>query len=448
MATPFDSIGGLLGIDPEQLKQLMAALGPQEEDRKSANMQALTQLGLGLLGTRKGYEWEQLGNAGQSALMARQQAMQGAQAGRMDQVKMAEQLGKLKAGQDAAKKAAEQQQQLAAIFGGSPAQTPGPGQPASAPTNQVDKYRQAAAFYAAQGNVEGAAKLSAIADKMEEEYSTAPQTVRGEDGKLKLVQFGKRGNSKVAEGMTPAEKLHFADAGGVAGVGMDPYTGAPVSAGVPKTVTPDALLSSETQRRGQNMTDARAREGNAIARDGTIAGKVGEFRKEFNSLPQVKAYGEVQPVLQSAREAVGTDTPSADLNLIYAAAKIMDPTSVVRESETAMVIKAGSPAERLMGQWNYIIGGGRLSAKSRAELMAQIESRGRGYESGYKAARKAYEGIAAKNGIPTDQVFIEPFAGSAAAPAPPAAGPTPGAVVGGYRFKGGDPNKRENWVKV
>lgn len=425
MATPFDGIGGLLGIDPAQLQQLMAQFAPSEDDRKAANMQALAQLGFGLLGTRKGYEWDQVGNAAQNALQARQGALQGAQQGKAELFKTAQGLAKYKGEQDAARKAAEQQQQLAAIFGGSPAQNMGPGEAPAAPTNQVAKYRQAAAFYAAQGNVEGAAKLSAIADKMEDEYSQTPQTVRGPDGKLQLVQFSKRGTSKVAEGMTPAEKLHFADAGGVAGVGMDPYTGAPVSAGVPKTVTPDALLSSETQRRGQNMTDARAREGNAIARDGTIAGKVGEFRKEFNALPQVKAYGEVQPVLQSAREAVSVDTPAADLNLIYAAAKIMDPTSVVRESETAMVIKAGSPAERLMGQWNYIIGGGRLNAKARAELMAQIESRGRGYESGYKAARKAYEGIAAKNGIPADQVFIEPFAGSPVAPPMQQGGLTP-----------------------
>jgi hypothetical protein len=37
-------------------------------------------------------------------------------------------------------------------------------------------------------------------------------------------------------------------------------------------------------------------------------------------------------------------------------------------------------------------------------------------------------------------------AGAAAAPAP--TGPTPGEVIGGYRFKGGDPANRANWAKA
>jgi hypothetical protein len=178
------------------------------------------------------------------------------------------------------------------------------------------------------------------------------------------------------------------------------------------TESPGDLLT----RRGQNMTDARARESNAITQGNSGLTRATELRKEFNSLPQVKAFGEVQPVLQSTREAMKEDTAAADLNLVYGAAKIFDPTSVVRESETKMVVGAGSPAQRFMGQFNYIAGGGRLTPDARKALMQQIESRGRGYESGYKAARKAYEPIATKQGISAEDVFVEPFIRTAEQP--------------------------------
>lgn len=97
MATPFDQIGGLLGMDPEQLKSLMAQFAPGEDERKAAKMTGLTQLGLGLLGARKGREWDQAGYAGQNALAARDASLAGSQAAKMQQFQMVEHFSKLKA---------------------------------------------------------------------------------------------------------------------------------------------------------------------------------------------------------------------------------------------------------------------------------------------------------------------------------------------------------------
>lgn len=60
--------------------------------------------------------------------------------------------------------------------------------------------------------------------------------------------------------MQVAKALHFADTGGRAGVGVDQYTGAPVTAGFAKTLDPGQLLTANTTMRGQNMADARSRE--------------------------------------------------------------------------------------------------------------------------------------------------------------------------------------------
>jgi hypothetical protein len=197
-------------------------------------------------------------------------------------------------------------------------------------------------------------------------------------------------------------------------------------------LSPDTQFTGNVTMRGQNMTDARSRESNAISQGNQQQNRTGELRKEFNALQTVKAYGEVQPVLQSAREALGTDTAAADLNLIYAAAKVFDPGSVVRESETKMAIGTGSPSERFKGQFNYVVGGGRLTPEVRQNLMAQIESRARGFESGYKSARTAYEGVAKKQGIDPADVFIEPIANTGS----PAREPTPAEIAAEMKRRG------------
>jgi len=266
-----------------------------------------------------------------------------------------------------------------------------------------------------------------------------------QNGRRVTVNIYDDGTHEILPFDPDAEKLHFAGTGGRVGVGFEPYTGAVASPGVPATQDPNSVASVGATLRGQNMTDARMREQNQIAQGTAATGRTADLRKEFNALPQVKAYGEVQPGLQSAREAMGTDTAAADLNLIYAAAKIFDPTSVVRESETSMVIASGSPAQRFLGQFNYVAGGGRLTPEARKSLMAEIESRGRGYESGYKSARKAYTAVATKQGIDPADVFVEPFAPSA-----PAASVAPkvtndaefAALPSGTVFVGPDGKKR------
>jgi hypothetical protein len=410
-------MAGLLGMfDPEVAQGF--SVDPEERKRLLiAN--ALLGVSGGLLGARKGQELQGLGYGMLQGAGMGQQAVSEASRDKYNQFRMMSEGQKMVDSRKASQARADLTGKIGGLFAGADAPQGAVEQNAAPPRPEKWQiYEQAAQMSVAAGDLEQGKYYAGLAEKFRPKYSATPQVVRGADGKVQLAQFSETEAPRVVAGMSPAEKLHFGGTGGMTNVGFDVYSGAPVSAGLPATVSPDAQLSSETTRRGQNMVDARAREGNVIAAGNSASGKVAEFRKEFNSLPQVKSYSEVQPVLQSAREAAGTDTAAADLNLVYAAAKIMDPTSVVRESETSMVVATGSPAQRFMGQFNHVAGGGRLTKETRAALMAQVESRAKGYESGYKTARKAYEGIAAKNNIPADQVFIEPFATSQQQAAP------------------------------
>lgn len=83
------------------------------------------------------------------------------------------------------------------------------------------------------------------------------QQVRMPDGSVQIVGFDEYGKP-VDTGRTPYKDAVEMDLGGVKAL-RDPITGQVVNR-FAKSNTPDALLSAQTTMRGQNMTDARARE--------------------------------------------------------------------------------------------------------------------------------------------------------------------------------------------
>lgn len=201
--------------------EIMQQLAVSEEQKKAAKMQAIAQFGMGLLGTPKGREGRAIGQSGIGAMQGYQQGLQGARDENLDKFKM-RQLAMQMAEQERLRKQKEADiVGLAGIFGGppssqaappSPLQAMGPGGPtpqnlervqsaAAAPPAQSDprvaQYRQAAAHYAARGNVEAAAKYSKIADDMEagDQFDTTPRTGM-RDGKPYNYVLNKRGGVK------------------------------------------------------------------------------------------------------------------------------------------------------------------------------------------------------------------------------------------------------------
>lgn len=138
------------------------------------------------------------------------------------------------------------------------------------------------------------------------------------------------------------------------------------------------------------------------------------LRKEFSSQPVVKTVNEIAPIIESARKA--PNTPQGDFALIYGVGKVLDPNSVVREGEMNMVIKAGSPAQRVEGFLSQIRGGGRLTPEMRNQLLQILDARAGEYQQQYMTARKSFEDIATRRGYNPSDIFV----GSVPAAATPA----------------------------
>jgi hypothetical protein len=109
-----------------------------------------------------------------------------------------------------------------------------------------------------------AAEYSKALAKAGAEFDTKINFLNGPNGEAIPVLIGKQGQVKRLEGYTPREEMKLLNLGGKE-VAYNPF-GLAAGQAFNRTASPDAMLSAETARRGQNMTDARAREFNANQR--------------------------------------------------------------------------------------------------------------------------------------------------------------------------------------
>ncbi|WP_238232689.1 hypothetical protein [Methylobacterium thuringiense] len=129
------------------------------------------------------------------------------------------------------------------------------------------------------------------------------------------------------------------------------------------------------------------------------------IRKEIHTLPSYKNYSQALPVYSGMLETADRDTKASDLNLIYGLGKIMDPGSVVREGELRLAQDTQGVADRLIGMYNGVMGGARLSPQARQQLLSEAYGRIQSYETSFGQDRKGYEGIVSRQGMNVDDVL-------------------------------------------
>lgn len=131
-----------------------------------------------------------------------------------------------------------------------------------------------------------------------------------------------------------------------------------------------------------------------------------KLRDEFNGSKVVQNYREVTPLMESMKDAATRPSRAADLNMVYALAKIMDPGSVVREGEMIMVNNTQGIGDRLAGTINSLNGGAMLTPEARARILEEAQSRFKGLESSYKALEDHYGGMSDRFGLRREDVIV------------------------------------------
>lgn len=92
------------------------------------------------------------------------------------------------------------------------------------------------------------------------------------------------------------------------------------------------------------------------------------LRKEFNSEPIYKGYQEVKNAWNQINTGLNAQSPAGDLAAATKFMKLLDPTSVVRESELVMAMQASGALDRLYNYAQMRVAGTKLTPQQREDF--------------------------------------------------------------------------------
>jgi len=128
-----------------------------------------------------------------------------------------------------------------------------------------------------------------------------------------------------------------------------------------------------------------------------------DSRKEFSGLPAVKDFSSQAAAFGRIVASTKNPTAAGDMALIFNYMKLLDPGSVVRESEFEMAAASGSLDDRFDGWASRIANGERLSENVRNDFLKRAEMLYSEAERGFEGLQEQYTRNADAAGIPSGQ---------------------------------------------
>lgn len=137
-----------------------------------------------------------------------------------------------------------------------------------------------------------------------------------------------------------------------------------------------------------------------------LASTEAEMRKEF--LAQAKNFQIVRDAhRQISNIAAEPPTAAGDISLIYSYMKLLDPTSVVRESEYATAQNATGVPSQIINLYNRVRAGERLNPSQRADFANTGKLIYATQLAGYNQTRNQYRTISQRIGLNPDNIIVE-----------------------------------------
>jgi hypothetical protein len=142
---------------------------------------------------------------------------------------------------------------------------------------------------------------------------------------------------------------------------------------------------------------AKVISGTDIPKD--VADKEFSIADKFNNEPSVKKFKSGNIALQEMQGLSKEQTTYGDQGLISGYAKILDPDSVVREGEYAVVERGGGLLDNIANRIDILQGKARLQPAQRQALLQAAQALQNGRRSEYQRIRKTYEERARQYGL-------------------------------------------------
>jgi len=130
-----------------------------------------------------------------------------------------------------------------------------------------------------------------------------------------------------------------------------------------------------------------------------------KLRGDFRSEPIYKAHQEVQSAYSQIKAALDQASPASDLAAATKIMKLLDPGSVVRESELGMAMNATGMLDRLTHYASNIANGTKLTPSQRKDFRTLADNLYGESVKQYNGKRAEYKGIADRNGLSAQDVL-------------------------------------------
>jgi len=141
------------------------------------------------------------------------------------------------------------------------------------------------------------------------------------------------------------------------------------------------------------------------------------MRTEFQG--QTKDFRDARDSYMRIQASAQNPSPAGDLALIFNYMKMLDPGSVVRESEFATaqnaapwLTRVGIDPAKVAGVW----AGQRLTPEQRQDFISRADAIYGQQESTFNTLAKEYEDLAIKNGLDPESIILTPRARRSNAP--------------------------------
>ncbi len=133
-----------------------------------------------------------------------------------------------------------------------------------------------------------------------------------------------------------------------------------------------------------------------------------KLRGDFRGEPVYKAHQEMQSAYAQIQQSLKQASPAGDLAGATKIMKLLDPGSVVRESELGMAMAASGLLDRVQNYASMVMTGTKLTPTQRKDFQTLADALYGESVKQYNAKRAEYEGIANRNQLPVQDVLGAP----------------------------------------